>query len=266
MSRLGNLTEEQGKKASRDVLAKLVDQKLMVQKAEDGKLHRDPKVLQAIETAKSDILAQAYLEQKMAGAKKPSEQEIQSFYREHPELFEKRRVYRLQELSVPEAAGKEAEIEAGIQSLKSIAEIADWLKQREYKFSVNASVRAAEQLPLEMLPRLQQMKDGEVLVAGNQGFVNIIVLAGSQEQSVDLKMATPLIEQYYLNQRKGEIAKMELESLRKEAKIVYMGPFADMQSAKDQKPAAEAAKPETASQPATPAQADQIEKGVAGLK
>jgi EpsD family peptidyl-prolyl cis-trans isomerase len=44
MSRLGNLTEEQGKKAPRDVLAKLVDQKLMVQKAEDGKLHRDPKV------------------------------------------------------------------------------------------------------------------------------------------------------------------------------------------------------------------------------
>jgi EpsD family peptidyl-prolyl cis-trans isomerase len=262
MGRLGKISEAEVKAVTKKVLEGLVDQQLLVEKATEAKLHRDPKVLQAIESTKREILAQAYMEQQMGAAKKPTEQEIKDFYGQHPELFEKRRIYRLQELAVAVGADKAAEIEAGVKAAKNINEVASWLKERDYKFSVNANVRAAEQLPLEMLPRLQQLNDGEFLIIPNVNSVNIVMLAGVQEQPLTVEKATPLIEQYFLNQRKTEIAKKQLAELHKSGKIEYMGSFSDIKS-----PPAEQAEPvkNTEAKPTAPANSEHIDKGVAGL-
>jgi EpsD family peptidyl-prolyl cis-trans isomerase len=265
MSRLGQLNEEQGKAASKQILGKLVDQQLILQKALESKLDRDPKVLQAIEGARHEILSQAYIEQQIAGAKKPSEQEINDFYSKHPELFEKRRVYRLQEISVQASQDRLAEIEVGVKATKNVTQIIDWLKAKDLRFSVSGNVRSAEQLPLELLPRLNQMKDGEILLVPNQGGVNIVLLAASQEQPISKEKAIPIIEQYFLNQRKTEIAKKTVESLRSTAKIEYMGAFSDMKTAAKPKPA-EAVKAETQPEAvqAKP-DAEHINKGLSGL-
>ena len=62
LSRAGRLSPEQTEKASRDVLEKLIDQELAVQKAIEKKVDRDPNVMQMIEAGRRQILAQAYLE------------------------------------------------------------------------------------------------------------------------------------------------------------------------------------------------------------
>ena len=49
LGRLGQMNEEQSKIAAKQVLAKLVDQQLLKQKAVENKLDRDPRVLQALE-------------------------------------------------------------------------------------------------------------------------------------------------------------------------------------------------------------------------
>jgi EpsD family peptidyl-prolyl cis-trans isomerase len=265
MARLGKLDEAQAKVASKQMLNRLVDQQLVLQKATESKLDRDPKIMQAIENAKRDILAQAYLEHQMAAAKKPDQKELNDFYAQHPELFEHRRVYRLQELAVMAGSDKLPEIEAGVRAAKNVGEIANWLKDKGYQVSANANVRAAEQLPLELLPKLARMKDGEMIIVPNKQSINIVLLVGSQEQPYTLEKATPLIEQYFLNQRKSEIAKQEVENLRKTAKIEYLGAFADT-------------KPELGAPVAQPAKADSgadkkqvkpesehMEKGLSGL-
>jgi len=265
MARLGKMDDAQAKAASRQVLERLVDQQMILQKATESKLDRDPRTLQAIENAKREILAQAYMEQQLAAAKKPEQKEIGEFYAAHPELFERRRIYRLQELAVMVGGDRMSEIEAGARAARNMGEIADWLKQKDFKFSANANVRAAEQLPLELLPKLAGMKDGQIIIIPNPQSINIVMLAGSQEQPYTLEKATPLIEQYLMNQRKSELAKQQMESLRKTAKVEYLGAFADMKAASDKpvakqekaeaKPAGTAAKPE----------ATHMEKGLSGL-
>ncbi|HAJ72063.1 MAG TPA: peptidyl-prolyl cis-trans isomerase, EpsD family [Methylophilaceae bacterium] len=231
LGRVGKVTEEQSKEVSKKIVAKLVDQQLLVQQATAAKLDRDPRVLQVIEASKAEILAQAYIEQVISKAQKPSTSEIDTFYNEHPELFAKRRVFRIQELVVTVSPEKFADIEAGVKGAKNINEIATWLKDNKYPFNVNSNVKPAEQLPGDLLKLLQPLKDGENILLKTNSSINIVNLAASQEQALPRDKATPVIEQYFLNRQKSELAKKEMEALRSKAKVEYLGEFASMKDA-----------------------------------
>ena len=62
LQRQPGLKQEQAEEASKTALEKLIDQELAVQRATEMKLDRDPRVVQAIEAARRDILARFYLE------------------------------------------------------------------------------------------------------------------------------------------------------------------------------------------------------------
>lgn len=241
------LNDKQNKEAAKQILARLVDQQLLIQKAVETKLDRDPRVLQALEASKNEILAQAYLEQLMTKAEKPNSAKVDTFYQENPELFEKRRVFRLQEIIVDVDQTKHAEIEASIKSLKGINDIANYLKSKNYPFNANSNVRAAEQLPLALLKKIQPLKDGEFVAIPSGKALNIVHLAASQSKPIARDKATPIIEQYFLNQNKATVAKAEMADLNKKAKVEFVGAFADMKkaaTANTEKPATETPNPE----------------------
>jgi EpsD family peptidyl-prolyl cis-trans isomerase len=235
---MGQMNEAQGKVAAKQVLSRLVEQQLLKQQALETKLDIDPRVLQAVQSSKDEILAQAYLETLMSKAPKPSASEIDTFYTEHPELFANRKIFRLQELVVDVSKDKSAEAETSLKSIKGINEIAAWLKDKSYPFTVNSNVKAAEQLPLDLLKKLQVLKDGEILLVPTGSALNIIHLAASQSASITRIKATPIIEQYFLNQNKTSLAKKEMTALNDKAKIEFVGAFSDMKKSDLIKPVA----------------------------
>jgi EpsD family peptidyl-prolyl cis-trans isomerase len=254
------LDEAQQKVATKQVLERMIDQQLLVQKAVERKLDRDPRIVQAIEASKRQILAQAYLEQLGRDAARPSAEEIRKFYVEHPELFAERKIYRLQELAVlarPELAG--GELEGHVRAAKSLDEVGAWLRSLNVPFNVNATVKAAEQLPIEMLPRLAQLQPGQLaLLSAQQGHV-VVQVVTTERQPLDEKRAQAFIERFLVNQRRLELARAEVKSLREAATIEYGGDFEAMaERAETPGPAAPAA-------PAAPGKSA-IEKGVAGLR
>ena len=274
------LTEAQSKAAAQQILARLVDQQLLKQQATEAKLERDPRILQAIESSKNEILAQAYLEQMLSKAAKPSIAQIDAFYKEKPELFANRRVFRLQELAINVGKDKYAEIAEKVSTTKNINEVAVWLKEKNYPFNANSNVRAAEQLPLDFLKKLQPLKDGDLIALSNEQSVSIVHVAASQSAPITREKAAPIIEQYFLNQNKAAMAKKEMAALNDKANIEFIGAFADMK--KGAQPAPTAIKqsdvPQTAAAPeaATSATVNQVsdkikkdagnmDKGLAGL-
>ena len=84
---------------TRQALEKVIDRELLVQKALAAGLDRDPAVRQSVETARRQLLAQAWLERGAATARSTPE-EMRAFYAENPALFAERRIYRLRELAV----------------------------------------------------------------------------------------------------------------------------------------------------------------------
>ena len=99
-ARSPNIRPEAALKARREILNRLIDQQLAKQEAMANKLDRSPNVVQAIEAARSEVLARAYLENMAASQSKPTEDEVRKYYSEHPELFVRRRIFDIEEIQV----------------------------------------------------------------------------------------------------------------------------------------------------------------------
>lgn len=263
----GAVSPEMAPKLRREVLDRLVDQELAVEKAIEKKLDRSPEVLLALENARREILARAYVEQITAGEPKPTIEEAKKYYAENPSLFAERRIYNIQEIVLPATAGIAAELRGMVDAGKPMEEIANWLKGKDIKFAAGSATRSAEQIPLELLPRIHPLKAGQSLILEGPQTITVMRLAGAQSAPVSEEAALPRIQQFLGNQRAAETAKQEFRTLKTNAKITYMGEFADD------------SKPQTAAGPIVPDSKDPgrttsnaagtgvaVERGVAGLK
>ena len=270
LSKLGKLDQSQVKAASEKVLQQMVDMELLKQKSVDEKLDRDPNVLQVLEASKQQVLAQAYMQKVASKQATPSADEIQKFYDTHPELFSERNVYVIQEFAVKDGTQHVSEIEAGINAAKTPDDIAKWLQDNKYVFNVNASRKAAEQLPLELLKQLNALKAGDTLVVKSPQALVLLYLAKVDRQPVNFDNAKPVIQQFLVNSGQQTLIKNEVASLRKEAKVEFYGDFSKITLNSDAAaPAVTAAKAEPAAvapaSPTEPAHNQAIEKGLSGL-
>jgi len=259
LQRQQGLKQEQLEAASRQVLERLIDQELAVQKAQDLKLDRDPRVVQQIEMAKNEIIARAYVEHVGEGVAKPTPDEISKYYDAKPALFKDRRIYSLQEINIEAAPDQFDAIRAKLNTAKNLNEFVDYLKSSGLRFNGNQAVRAAEQLPLASLDAIARMKDGDSFVNRSPNGLAVLYLSGSRSQPVTVEQARPAIEAFLLNQRKTEAVQKDIKALRDGAKIEYVGKFAEAAAS------APAAAPAAASTPAPAASgldSDAISKGL----
>ena len=227
LQRQQGLKPEQAEAAGKQVLERLIEQELAVQKAQDLKLDRDPRVVQQIEAAKREIIARAYVDRISEQAAKPSAEEISKYYNEKPALFKERRVYTLQEIAIEAKPDQFEQIRGKLQASKSINEFAEFLKANDFRFVGNQAVRAAEQLPLAGLDAISRMKDGDSAISQTPTGLTVLFLAGSRSQPVDEARAKPAIEAFLANQRKGELVQKDIKAMRDAAKIEYVGKFAE---------------------------------------
>ena len=267
LQRIPNLDKDQSKAASLQVIRNLVDQEVLAQKAQSEKLDRDPVVVQALDAARRQIMAEVYMTRKLGTPAEPTDAEVSDYFNKHPELFTKRKIYRLQELSIKAPKEKQEAIRKQLADSKTLNDFVAWLKDEKYPVQASQGVKPAEQLPQAILPKLAEMPDGQAMVVNTPEGLLVILLADSQVQAVTLEQAKPAIARLLQNEVRQKAAKAELDKVKAEAKIEYVGEFAD---AGKEAPAADptpTAPAESAATPVTPAaDADAISKGVSGLK
>lgn len=258
VARLGQIGEAQIKQAGATVLERLIDQELLVGRAQEQKIDRDPAVMQAIDAARREIVARAYLERAVGQAVKPEDGEIKQFYQDNPELFAKRRVYAIQELNISATPERQAAIRAQLDKSASLDEFVGWLRRQDIPFTpAGGGIKAAEELPIEALRQIARLRDGQSGVLNTPTGMHIVHVARSREEPLDETAAKPMIERFLAARKQTKLAQDELKRLRDAAKVEYFGEFSA--------PAAAA----TAAAPQAAADAPQqtaIERGAAGLK
>ncbi|MBT9613388.1 MAG: peptidyl-prolyl cis-trans isomerase, EpsD family [Burkholderiales bacterium] len=228
LQRLAPKDEAQAKEASKQVLKALVEQEMLYQKALEAKLDRDPQIVQALEFSRRQYLAQAYLARQVKPVK-PGDADIKAYYKQHPELFEQRRIYRTQDMAAAMNAEQQAELQKELEkSQKSLSDIAQWLKARNIPFKAVNSVRAPEQVPPDFLSRIAKLKDGQIGTLSSPEGTLVIHMLGSQAQPVTEAQAKPAIEQFLTNQKNSELAGAEMKKVRDASKIVYLGDYVDL--------------------------------------
>lgn len=221
------LKPEQAEAASRQVLERLIEQELALQKATELKLDREPRVQQQIEAARREIVARAYLERAGEAAAKPTAEDIAKYYEANPALFKERRIYSLQEIAIEAAPEQVAQLRTQLEQTRNINELLEYLKANGLRFSGTQAVRAAEQLPIASLGAFAALKDGQAMLNTTPAGAQLVVLAGSRSQPVTLEQATPAIEHFLLNARKRELVAKDIKALRDGATIEYVGKYAE---------------------------------------
>jgi len=243
LERQTGIKPDQVDAAQRKALANLVDQQLLVQKAQELKLDREQRVVQAIESAKRDLIARAYLDRVADGAAKPTPEAVRQYYQDKPALFKERRIFSFQELNVNATPEQRADIEQQLKLLKSPAELETYIKAKQIPVRAEQSTVAAENVPLPLLEKLASMKRGQGLVLPTPTGLRIVLIANLQEAPVAEEQARPAIEAFLLNEQKRKTVEKEITSLRAATKVEYYGKFADMPASAAARTAASAAAP-----------------------
>lgn len=248
-----NVPAAQQTAAKKPLLESLIDRQVLQNAAIAEKADRDPKVVQAIERAKAQIIAQAYLQKKVGTVTPPTKAEIGEYYTKHPEFFAQRKQLTMQQL-VFASADMNDKAKAVVDNAKTLEDVASWFSANNIKFARNQIARSTADLPPELGNKLVSMKSGQLFIIkeGERSLLNTVVEI--KDAPVTLETAASQIEQFLQNAKAKEAAAAEIARLRTAAKIEYL----NKDVAAEPKPAAAA--------PAASAPNQSLEKGVAGLK
>lgn len=236
------------------ILEQLIDQELLVEKATELKLDREPNTVQAIEAAKRQILAQAAAERVIGKPAEPSKTAIDEFYAKNPGLFADRKTYEFAMFALPKASYSDA-IAAQLNAATTPMQVKAILDAAGIKFETNESTRAAEQLPMAMLPKFVAMNQGDILAMAEGEKMVLLQLKASHAAPVAPADAEPMIKRYLSTNDAQANAKNKIKALQAAAKIEYLQKFA---SAPANEPTAEANK--------ASASDDSLKAGLKGLK
>ncbi len=217
-----NVNPKQKELAEKQIVKNLVDREILVQQSIKESLDRNPMVMSAIENSRLQILAQAYLENKVSKIPKPTESEILDYRAKNPDIFENRKLYAMEELAFSIDPTLLKELEALSNTAKTLEEVTAWLDSHQIKFGRTKAVHAAETLPMVLLSKISKMASGEVIFINGPNKVVVAKLLETKSQPISLNDSKPLIERVLMNQKQKKAAEDEMNSLRKSAKIEYL--------------------------------------------
>ena len=252
-----NIQPAQKDEASKQILNALVDRQLLEQAALKTKVDRDPNVMQTIERAKSQIIAQAYLQGRVASIGKPEKAEIETFYKESPQLFSNRKLVEMEQLLIDSRYVGE-EFKSALGGFKTLQEVAVWLDAKGIQYDRGEVARSVAELPPQIAERLKDARRGQLFVIGMGPRTMLVLMNSVKDSPVSLADATPQIEQLLLNKKRKEAGEAAVAKLRSEANIEYLDKGLEQKGEKsvvDNKP------------PATSSSVnDDVAKGISGIK
>jgi hypothetical protein len=228
-------------------------------------------VVAQIEAARNEILSRAYLQQVTAALPKVTADDTRKYYVEHPQLFSERRIFNIQEIVIAPNPEATEQLRKFAAAGRPAEEVVAWLNSKAIKFQGGNVTKPAEQVALDVLPKVHPLKDGQEIVFESPQTTTFWRVVRSEAAPVTEALALPRIEQFLSNQQSKQEIFNTMKRLRESEKIVYMGEFATKADAAAASPAATpAAKPasDAASANVTPEEKAKatMEKGLQGLK
>jgi EpsD family peptidyl-prolyl cis-trans isomerase len=216
-----NVRPEQQDIAGKQITKSLVDRQILVQEAVKSKLDRNPNVMQAIESAKAQVLAQAYLESKVP-AVAPTEAEVTSYRIAHPEIFANRKVYVMDEAAFVVDPANAQDVQLLSQTAKTVEDVTAWLDAHQIKYTRSSATHAAETVPAELLAKLSKMVAGDLIFVNGNGRTMVGRVVDVKNVPISDADAKPIIERILAGEGRKKAAEAELARLRGLAKIEYI--------------------------------------------
>ena len=213
-------------------LQTLIDRHLLQDEALRNGLDRDPHVVEALENARAQILAQAYLQSRIAYVEAPTREEIRTYFDRHPDRFSNRKLFHLKEITLP-SSQLTGELKAVMDQARSLDDMAAWLDGRRIDYTVGRQVRSSADMPEAMLNRIRDLQAGQMLIVREGEDASLLAIASVQQHPLSIEAAAPQIERLLLDEKSRRRGDAELARLRAGARVAYQdkrtSPLASMQ-------------------------------------
>jgi EpsD family peptidyl-prolyl cis-trans isomerase len=180
-----------------------------------------------LEEARRDVLARAWAERVAAAADRPDDSVAARYYADHPELFSERRIFHLREFALSVDDDHYAEARQRLADGEAVSETLSWLKAQGGELADRVVIRAAEQLPIETLPRLATTAAGKPAFFETPRGLLVYEVIDRRAAPLDWDSARPVILAH-LEKQAGKMAVVaEKRRLRRAADIAYPGSASD---------------------------------------
>lgn len=254
----------------KQVLEQLIDQQVLINKAIDDKLDRDPQVVQAIDAAKRKILAQAAVQRMGIKPVAPPTAEVTRFYEQNPAMFADRKIYRLHVFQVP-AKDLTAGLRAALDKAKTPDDVRAVLRGARIAFADGETRTPADQVPVQLAPQLAKLQSGDILMTTQGGVTLLQMQLDATPAPVSLSDATPAIQRYLEARNAQQAFAGKVKQLREHTTVEYLSALEEpaLGATPGAAPAVEVSAPATPAAPATkaaePDKDSTLQKGVGGL-
>ncbi len=225
LQRERGLRPEQQEEAGRKILEQLIDEQLIVERAEKVKMDELPAARQAMDAARREVLARAYVEQAAQSVAAPTDAAMHAYYDANPALFAQRRIYTLQEYLAKVPEDKVPALRALVEGGRPTVEAEAWFKAQGAPFRGQQGTHPAEQIPLTSLATLAAVQDGHGLVSAAGGQVHVTYVTASAQQPVTFDKAKAAIGQFLAVEARRKVTESNMAALRTSARIAYSAPY-----------------------------------------
>jgi len=234
-----NIPEGIDKKAlMRQVLQRVIDRKLLVQRAKDQGIDKDPEYLTQRRRLDENLLVSLLGKKAAAGIKIPDAATIDKFIADNPQMFAQRTRYSLDQLQfdLPPDPKRLSVLEKD----KTLAEVAASLDSLGIKYVRGTSVLDSATTPPALLGQITRLPPGEPFILPAGGKVYASVITGQQSSPTPPEVARPAATEAIRRRDLADISTKTIKQARDVAKIEYQPGF-EPPAKGESKPAAGAA-------------------------
>jgi EpsD family peptidyl-prolyl cis-trans isomerase len=201
------------------LLQRVVDRRLMVQKAKEQGLDKSPDFLTRQRRANDELLISMMSQRQVESMKVPTPQEVDAFIAGNPGMFAQRSILLLDQLQF-EAPGDQA----GLQRLSkdhSLEALAKSLSDMGIEFARGKNRVDTATIPTEIMRQIQALPPGEPFIIPASGKLVASVITGREPAPTSADQARKLAVDALRRQNLSRNLQEQLKQLRAQAEISY---------------------------------------------
>jgi peptidyl-prolyl cis-trans isomerase C len=201
-------------KVKNQLLSKIIDRQLLVQEASKLNLDRAPEVVEAVNSAKAQIYAQAYLANRISKLSPPTEGDVSQYIEAHPEICAHRKVFSTQDIvfgydpALIDLKSLQSS-ETDIESLRAL------LESRHIKYNLVSGSFAMDRLPSIWADKLKTASVGNLLFTHDSHNVIVKSITNITENPMSADEAKNYATKVLSEDKKQKFITSEVSRLRK---------------------------------------------------
>lgn len=200
------------------LLSKIIDRQLLVQEAGKLNLDRVPEVVEAVNSAKAQIYAEAYLANRISKLSPPADETIAQYIDTHPDVCAHRKVFTTKDI-VFQYDPATTDLKALQASVTDIESLQAHLESNGIKYNVASGHFSMDALPSVWADNLKTAKVGHLLFAHDNTKIIVKSITSITENPMTADEAKGYAKRVLFEDKKQKFITSEVARLRKLSKI-----------------------------------------------